>query len=90
MGFLRGIKRAFTSVNLRQVYVAVGRPYSFQFLIKFDHADDKKFVVFRLCQYGMTESQCHLSVEEFNDFVDGVLKTKAELEKPLPASLARP
>ncbi|RWE96489.1 hypothetical protein [Mesorhizobium sp.] len=90
MWFWKSIKRQFMAVDLSYVYVPLRGAWSFRFFIKLDRANDKKFVEFKFCHLGAAEALCSLSVEEFNDLVDGVLKVKAELEKPLPTSDTQP
>ncbi|WP_419695786.1 hypothetical protein ACN2CC_05225 [Mesorhizobium muleiense] len=90
MGLWQFIKPQFMAVDLGYVYVSLRGAHSFRFFIKLDRADNKKFVEFKFCHYGAAEALCSLSVEEFNDLVDGVLKVKGELETPLPDSATQP
>jgi len=89
MNIWRCIKRIFTSRDVRQIYVTLRSRYSFEFLVRLDR-DGQKYVVLRLCYNGLPEAFCDLSVNEFDDLVDGVLKVKAELARPLPASATQP
>lgn len=73
MNIWRSIKRIFTSRDVRQVYVTLRSRDSFEFLIRLDR-DGQRYVVFRLCYNGLPEAFCDLSVDEFDDLVEGVLR----------------
>ncbi|MER8881616.1 hypothetical protein [Mesorhizobium sp. M0816] len=74
MRFWKSVKRHFMAIDLSYVYVPLRGAWSFRFFIKFDPNNDKKFVEFKFCHLGAAEALCSLSVEEFNDLVEGVLK----------------
>jgi hypothetical protein len=86
MGLFGFIQLFPVTEELRRSSVTVGS-HSFMFLVKRIPAENEKFVSFHLSHAGSLDSTCTFSVEEFDSFVDAVLKAKEELEKPnLPVS----